>query len=105
MPCLAIPTNEDANRIAKAFLLDLESFTVIDEVTKQIKPVICSICDSIPTRAQWSTFVKMDEFIKLCKSAKLWKSDSLKIYGDEIRNQYTAKDDRLKDFIYLRKRM
>ena len=99
MPCLALPTEEDTNRIIKAFSSDLESFTVTDEVTKQIKPVICCVCDSIPTRAQWSTLVDINEFMKLCEKGKLRKSDSLKIYGDEIQNQYTAKDDRLKEFI------
>ncbi len=99
MPCLALPTEEDTNRIAKAFLSDLESFTVTDEVTKQIKPVICCVCDSIPTRAQWSTSVDIKEFKKLCENGKLRKTDSPKIYGNEIRNQYTAKDNRLKDFI------
>ena len=99
MPCLSIPTKEDTNRITKAFLLDLESFTITDEVTKQIKPVICCVCDSIPTKAQWSTVVDIHKFITLCDRAKLRKSDSSKIYGDQLRNQYTAKDNRLKDFI------
>jgi len=99
MTLLAIPTDEDVKRITKAFLLDLESYTVTDERTRQIKPVICSICDSIPTKSQWSTFVDLDEFIKLCQKCKIRKSDSLKTYGEAIRNQYMAKDDRLKDFI------
>ena len=96
---LAIPTNEDVNRISKAFLLDLESLTVTDERTKQIKPVICSICDSIPSKCQWNTLVEIEEFIKLCSTCKLSKSDALKAYREELRNQYTAKDDGLKDFI------
>jgi hypothetical protein len=51
MSCLQIPTSEDINQIANYFVLDLELFTVTDEVSKQIKPVICSICDSILTKA------------------------------------------------------
>ena len=99
MSLLAIPTSEDVDRITKAFLLDLESFTVTDEITKQIKPVICSICDSIPTESQWSILVDLKEFIKLCESCKIRKTDSPMAYGEELRNQYTANDDRLKDFI------
>ena len=99
MSCLRIPTNEDVNHIAKAFMLDLKSFTVTDELTKEIKPVICSICDSIPTKAQWSTFVSMNEFIQLCDHGKLRKEDSVKSYKVELRNQYTAKDPRLIEFI------
>jgi hypothetical protein len=99
MPCLSLPTKEDMNRITKVFLLDLESFTITDEVTKQIKPVICCVCNAIPTKAQWSTVVDIHKFITLCDRAKLRKSNSSKICGDQLRNQYTAKDNRLKDFI------
>jgi hypothetical protein len=99
MSCLEIPTKEDINRIAKAFLADLKSFTVTDDVSKQIKPIICSICDSIPTKAQWSTFVDMKEFIGLCHNGKLRKEDWVKCYTKELRDQYTAKDLGLKDFI------
>jgi hypothetical protein len=87
------------NRITKAFLLVLESFTNTDEVKKQIKPVSCCVCDSISTKAQWSTVVDIHKFRTLCDRAKLRKSNSSKIYGDQLRNQYTAKDNRLKDFI------
>ncbi len=99
MSGLRIPTSEDINRIVKSFVLDLKSFTVTDEVSKQIKPVICSICDSIPTKAQWSTFVHINEFINLCHYGKLRKDDSPKVYTAELRNQYTARDLRLKDFV------
>jgi hypothetical protein len=71
MPCLSLPTKEDKNRITKAFLLDLESFTITDEVTKQIKPVIYYVCASIPTKPQRSTVVDINKFITLCDQAKL----------------------------------
>ena len=99
MSCLSIPTSEDINRIAKAFILDLESFTVTDEGSKQIRPFICSICDSVPITYEWSTLINIDEFINLCREAKLRKADSLNIYSEELKNQYTAKDTRLKDFV------
>jgi hypothetical protein len=99
LSCLRVPNNEDVNRIAKAFMLDLKTFTVTDEVSKEIKPVICSICDSIPTKAQWSTFVHIDQFIELCDRGNLRKQDSVKSYTIELRNQYTAKHPKLKQFI------
>ncbi len=99
MPLLAIPTRDDVNRISKAFLLDLESFTVTDKTTKEIKPVICGVCDSIPPEAQWSTFVELKEFIKLCQRCNIEKKFSLKAYKPEIQDQYTAKHEALKDFI------
>jgi hypothetical protein len=99
MPLLAIPTTADVNRITKAFLTDLESFTYRDELSKELKPIICSVCDSMPTKAQWSTFVDIAEFRKLCAKGKLRKTDSPETYPMELRNQYTAKDVRLQQFI------
>ena len=99
MPLLAIPTTADVNRISKAFLTDLESFTVRDDVTNEFKPIICSVCDSMPTKAQWSTFVDIAEFKKLCSKGNLRKTDSPKTYPMELRNQYSAKDVRLEEFI------
>ena len=99
MTLLAIPTEQDLNRICKLFLSDLESFTIKDDVTNTLKPVICSICDLMPMEPQWSTFVDLDEFKKLCRDCKLQKTDSLKAYGKDVRNQYTARDGGLKDFI------
>jgi hypothetical protein len=99
MTLLPLPSREDTNRIAKAFLSDLESFTATDEVTKQIIPVICSICDSMPTECKWSQTVDIHKFVKLCERGKLRKTDSLKAYSQELRDQYTAKDKRLKDYV------
>jgi len=101
--CLSIPTLEDINRITKAFISDMQSFTIEDKTTNEIKPIICSVCDSMPTEAQWSTFVKIDKFKRLLKKCKIRKDDSLeeykKEYKTELRLQYTAKHRELKDFI------
>jgi hypothetical protein len=99
MTLLPIPSVEDTNRIAKAFLSDLESFSVTDVLTKELLPVICGVCDSMPTESDWSSFVCIYDFIKLCGKGKLRKSDSVELYSEELQNQYTAKDVRLKDFI------
>jgi hypothetical protein len=50
-------------------------------------------------KAQRITFVHIEEFIKLCHHGKLRKDDSLKIYKAEFRDQYTAKDLHLRDFV------
>jgi hypothetical protein len=101
MSCLQIPTDEDIDRIAKAFVSDLSSFTVTDEELGHILPVICCICDSIPTKAQWNTYINIEEFIKLRHHGKLRKDDSVKSYSQELRNQYTAKDIRLKKICFI----
>jgi uncharacterized CHY-type Zn-finger protein len=97
--CLTIPTSVDIDRITKAFIYDMQSFTIEDERTNEIKPIICSVCDSMPTEAQWSTFVDLEKFKLLLLKCKIGKKDSLKYYKEEIKSQYTAKHDELKDFI------
>jgi hypothetical protein len=99
MSSLQIPTDEDIDHIANAFVSDLSSFTVTDEESGHILPVICCICDSIPTKAQWNTYVNIEEFIKLCHRGRLRKDNSVKSYSQELQNQYTAKDIRLKEFV------
>jgi hypothetical protein len=99
MTLLKIPNKTDVDRITKSFLLDLQSFTFQDYVTKEIRPVICSVCDSMPLEAQWSTRVDVNEFVILCKKCNLEKCKALKVYGNDLINQYTAKDDRLKQFV------
>jgi uncharacterized CHY-type Zn-finger protein len=99
MTLLPIPSEEETSCIAKAFLSDLKSFTVTDEDTKHISPVICSVCDSMPTESKWYETVDLHEFIDLCEKGKLRKTDALKLYSEDLLNQYTAKDERLKDFI------
>jgi hypothetical protein len=99
---LKIPSEDEVDRITKSFLLDLKSFTFVHAVTKEIKPIICSVCDSMPSESQWSTLVGLHEFKKLCKECKLGKEHALKSYGNAregLQNQYTAKDERLQDYI------
>jgi hypothetical protein len=43
--------------------------------------------------------VDMKEFIGLCHNGKLRKEDLVKCYTNKLRDQYTAKDSQLKDFI------
>ena len=96
---LTIPTETQVKKLSKDFLDDLQSFTVIDKSTNEIRPVICCVCDSIPTESQWSTYVSVKEFRRLCERAKLRKTDSFTEYSQKLRMQYTARDERLKDFI------
>jgi hypothetical protein len=96
---ITLPSREDVKRITENFLIDLKSFTVTDTVLKEIRPIVCSVCDSIPTKAGWSTFVDMDEFIKLCGKCKLKRTDCLSAYCEKIRKQYMARDPRLEQFI------
>jgi hypothetical protein len=99
MSLLRLPTAADISRITKSFLEDLQSFTITDERTNEINQIICCVCDSIPTEAKWHTFVDIEAFITLGMKGKLCKTDSLELYSQVLKDQYTAKDVRLKDFI------
>jgi hypothetical protein len=99
MSCLQIPTDAETNAMVKAFALDLKSFTVMDKESKVNYSVICCICDSIPTKAQWCTSLPIKIFIKLCNHGKLLKFDSLKSYNQDLKDHYMAKDASLKIFI------
>jgi hypothetical protein len=96
---LTIPTEENIKRITNAFISDMESFTIQDKTTNEIIPIICSVCDSMPTEAQWSTFVHIDKFKYLLEKGKIGRNHSLKYYKKELVSQYTAKHPALKDFI------
>jgi phosphotransacetylase len=48
MSCLGIPTEEDIDRIAKAFVLDLSLFTVTDDES-----------DQTIIRQMWRTYLKI----------------------------------------------
>jgi hypothetical protein len=99
MLLLTLPTNSDLKRITKNFVEDLQLFMITDYATKQIRPVICCVCDSIPTESQWYSYVGLDEFIKLCNHNKLKKTDAPKIYPKALKDQYTSSNERLKEFI------
>ncbi len=99
MACLQIPSDEETNTVVKAFVMDLKSFTVMDKESKMMQSVICCVCDSTPTKAQWSTFLPIEIFIKLCSLGKLLKVDSLKSYSQDLQDHHAAKDARLNNFI------
>ena len=81
---LTVPTETEVKQIAKDFLDDLQSFTVTDMTTNEIRPVICCVCDSIPTESQWSTFVNVKEFKRLCERAKIRKTDAYNGYSETL---------------------
>ena len=65
---LDVPSASVVKKIAQNFLQDLESFTHVDSNTGVIHPVICAICDGMPTEPQWGEWVEISNFRKLCKA-------------------------------------
>ena len=96
---LDIPTLAQKQSIAEAFVKDLESFTVLDEETGTFHPVICCVCDGIPSRPDWSAWIQVSYLAKLSKLCGLARNLLKDIYPQELLDQYTAKHNALKDFV------
>jgi len=69
---LTVPTEEQKLGMVNAFMEDLESHTLVNENGESV-PVVCSVCDGMPTCPQWHTFVDVKVFSKWCKHANLKK--------------------------------
>ena len=95
---LSIPDTERKTNILHSFLEDLRSYTHKDE-NDVLKPVVCCVCDGIPTRPQWSTWVSVERLRKLCVTSKMQKTQLSGIYPEELINQYTAPHEDLKAFV------
>lgn len=81
---LDIPSPAVVKKIAKEFLHDLESFTYVDPATSVIHPLICAICDGMPTEPHWGEWVEISLFRRFCKGCKLEKKHLLSAKeGDE----------------------
>jgi uncharacterized CHY-type Zn-finger protein len=86
---LRVPSAEEIRKITRAFVKDLESYTVVDERSNTIKPVICCVCDSIPTTPNWSCMVKVSKAAKLFSRCNMESSKQSKLYPQRLLDQYS----------------
>lgn len=96
---IELPSPKQQEALVNAFSSDLQSYTYVDLVSKQIVPVICSVCDSIATTPHWFSMVSVKHFAKLCEAGALHKSRVKDIYSNEIISCYTVDDIRLEKYI------
>lgn len=109
---LNVPTAARTKQIAQDFLKDLESFTYVDQASDTIHPIVCSICDGIPTQPQWSKWVPLETFQKLCKKCQLHRhhlepseQGDESIYPAPLLEQYKVNHESLEQFILSPKTM
>ena len=95
---LHIPTAEEKGKVVDGFVGDLSSYThssssvpVDGTVGLQLHPVVCCVCDGIPSGPNWSTWVSIPRLAKLCKSNNLFKSRVASFYPEGVVEGYTAK--------------
>jgi hypothetical protein len=96
---LQIPSNEEKRKLIKAFNKDQESYTVLDEVTNCLLPVICCVCDSMPKTPQWSTTVEVPVLRKLLDKAFLHRDLLEEKYPKALLDQYSCSEESLKPFV------
>lgn len=96
-----LPSAAQKAVLTKAFIKDLESFTVFDKKSNLFVPVVCCVCDSIPTKGNWSCFVDINVAADLFRKSNMMASvlTKLKIYPLKLVNQYSINCPKLKSFI------
>jgi hypothetical protein len=71
-----------------------------DRGEKELKPVICAVCDSIAKCPNWADWVNIDnEFTELCRKSNLGKKRLENIYEKEVLEYYTAPHQDLEPYI------
>ena len=98
---LAVPTPQQTRKIARDFVKDLESFTFVDECTQSFQPIVCCVCEGLPTSPQWSEWVPLSTFRKLCRSCGLARDNLEKeqVYPDGLLQDYRADHQDLNVFV------
>ena len=84
---LRIPTEAEKVILTKAFIEDLESFTIHDETTDTFRLVICSVCDSIPLGPKCSCFVSAIEMKRLLSKCNMEASSFESVLHQSQRPQ------------------
>jgi hypothetical protein len=96
---LEVPTEDMKKKMVRAFLADEESFTIFDEASGVFRPVICCVCDSIPTKPQWSTTIHVKKLKSLLRKCKMEQSELAGYYPPSLLRQYTAAHEQLHPFV------
>jgi hypothetical protein len=99
MGILAIPTEDEKKVLIDRFNSDIESYTITDDSSNLLLPVICCVCDSIPREAQWSTKCEVTKLVKLLSCCNMDRSLFKELYPPLLLNQYTADNNALKPYV------
>jgi Helitron helicase-like domain at N-terminus len=100
MSYLKIPSFANIKKITKQFVEDLQSFTIKNDVSDTFHPVICCVCDSIPSEAKWSCFVSVTEAKKLFKKSSMEANKLIEQgYPEELVKQYSIQHNDLNNYV------
>lgn len=86
---LTLPTKHENQKIMKAFMNDLKSFSYKND--KGIEcPIICAVCDGIPKCANWFEWINIEKLKRLCSKYGMTHNDMKPYYPNELIEQYKA---------------
>ena len=94
-----LPSEEQKKNLVDKFSQDLKTYSYVDSETKEIRPVVCCVCDSIAKEPNWYDMVPIDHFSRLCYHSNMQKDRVSSIYPKDLIECYTVEDPRLQGFI------
>ena len=96
---LKIPSQSEKDVLTTAFMKDMESFTVYDNNSNTFRPVVCCVCDSIPTKPNWNCFVGISIAADLFLKSNMMSSLLEGVYPEILLQQYVINNVTLSRFI------
>ena len=99
MTMLAVPSTVRTGELVKHFLADLESFSFVHEGENVLKPILCAVCDGMPTHPDWFVWVPVSELKKKLSKTKMQKKHFSDVCSETLLNQHTAGHAELDEFL------
>lgn len=96
---LKLPSQSEKDVLTSAFMRDMESFTVFDNNSNTFRPVVCCVCDSTPTKPNWSCFVRINIAADLFLKSNMMSSLLEGIYPKKLLQQYNINIYGLRNFV------
>jgi hypothetical protein len=64
-----------------------------------LRPVICCVCDGIPSDSYWHEMITVNHLSQLCNTGMLHKCHVSEFYPTALVEQYTAPHELLTDYV------
>lgn len=96
---LKLPSAARKEEIIWNFTSDLSTLSFADQESSQLEPVVCCVCDGIPTGPDWACWVGVERLRFLCATSHLDKSRVSEFYRPDLVASYTAPHPLLEPFI------
>ena len=96
---LEVPTEGQRRDLVRKFVHDLESYSIHDEESGTLRPVLCAICDSMAQCPQWGSLVYVHELRKLLVKCQMEASVVSDLYPEALLRQYRVRHKDLEEFV------